>query len=1571
MPNAKLNKPPIFTGKDLSLATVNTWAVRAEDYVDDTPDEARKIKVAGSFLTETAELWYITTIRSCTPMLPTFAAFILAFKKHFSRADEPHILRDQLQQMSQGDRNVIDYLAEFETVVAQIGPSGDQVWIKSCFERGLDDEIQRMISHTIKAEDTLANIATAAQRAYECGLRLKPKVPPRAAMSPASSRRTASPSHRVPSSSSSSSSSSRPRAVVHSAAARLSESQRSEYLSNDLCFNCGKPGHKTKECYSRLAAESAKGKSAGSPAKTYVKTEKVNVIEADSESDSSHYYAAPTMRIPILLPNSKGKKMLEDALIDCGASVSLIDPKTVKDKNLRTEAAPHRYRLRQAFSDQTQVASRMVREHVTIPSKDFTSKKPVPLLIAPLNHSKIVLGMPFFKQEDIGIQPATCDLIVPAQEKVLNDPVAHKPIMHIDRCKPVGPVSKQGKGFIRRAGPRALAMPPRIDLAHRSTQHPTASTFNWKATVPLVVHSVHSSKWTPQLDPESARRLHQEVVDEFPETFADKLPPFKGPRPGAPRHRIILKDPNKSINGRMFQLPERFLSHLSAFLQEHIDAGRIRPSSSNMAAGTWMIPKAKDLTAMPRVVHDYRMLNENTVKDHTPLPRQDQILRRLGLAKVLGFLDCPTAFYQMCMEDDSIHATAFKTPFGMFEWLVMPQGLCNAVATWQRFMNWVLRKYIGKICYVYSDDIAVFSNSVDDHKVNTRLVLEALREAGVIVSIKKSSLFAEKIEFLGHIISPDGLEVAASKVEKIVDWPAPRNVSEIRAFLGLVNYIGGFIPGLAQHSSLLSGLTKKGIEFEWKEAQQKAFVDIKRLVENTPVCRPISYDNPEPIFVVADASNYAIGGYYGQGKDHKTMRPAGFHSRSLNSAERNYPTHDKEMLAIIDCLKKWQPVLTGTRFDILTDHAPLTHWKTQRDLSPRQIRWNEVLAQFDADIKYIPGITNTAADALSRYPYVQDSSEEESNGIWVDIDEDGQIVGEWEIEVVGEQDDATRDEEVFATSVVSMDASILDAVRASYKEDKFFGPVFTHPERYPAYTFYDGLIFYRDRLCIPANDKSTRETLLATYHDDRNHFGDRKTRAAITVDYFWPGITNDVDAYLRSCDSCARKKSTTQAPAGFLHPLPVPTARFLEIALDFVTSLPLSKGFDTALIMTDRLTNYCKIEPLKSTATAQNVAELFYRTWYRQFGLPNAITSDRDKLFTSGFWKELFRKIAVHLRMSTSFHPETDGSSERSNKTAIESIRHYVSVRQHDWSEHLIHVELAMNNSVNATTGMTPTELLYGTPIRLVPHPVNTLSEFPAVTEFLERIDEAVALAQDRHAVAKTRQATQANKHRRADPEYKIDDSVYLSTKNLRIKVKKQGKCAKFLDRYVGPFKIIRAHPETSTYKLELPANYKIHPTFHARLLKAAVPNDPELFPEREPARPGPAFPDDEDEYEIEKILDHKDVRGKRRYLVHWLGYPTSDDQWVDANDIHAPEILQPYLDSINAAPQRPLQRPLQRSPHCAPQRPPPRPSPQNRDPPKSKPEKGGVQGHAFRAPRATMTTTTRRSSRISVQAHS
>ena len=222
-----------------------------------------------------------------------------------------------------------------------------------------------------------------------------------------------------------------------------------------------------------------------------------------------------------------------------------------------------------------------------------------------------------------------------------------------------------------------------------------------------------------------------------------------------------------------------------------------------------------------------------------------------------------------------------------------------------------------------------------------------------------------------------------------------------------------------------------------------------------------------------------------------------------------------------------------------------------------------------------------------------------------------------------------------------------------------------------------------------------------------------------------------------------------------------------------------------------------------------------------------------------------------------------------------------------------------MNNLVNATTTKTPTELLYGTSLRLIPASIDPISEVPAVTAFLNRIQDSIPTAKDQHVIAKTKQTTQANKHRRPEPEYKPGDMVYLNTKNLRRRLKKKNRSAKPYPRFIGPFSIIDAKHETSTYKLELPEEYeKMHPVFHTRLLKPAIPNNPLQFPSREPPRPGPTF-SDEEEYEIEAILDHRDIRGCREYLVHWLGYPNSDDSWVKEEDLHVADLIEEYSAAI------------------------------------------------------------------------
>ena len=286
------------------------------------------------------------------------------------------------------------------------------------------------------------------------------------------------------------------------------------------------------------------------------------------------------------------------------------------------------------------------------------------------------------------------------------------------------------------------------------------------------------------------------------------------------------------------------------------------------------------------------------------------------------------------------------------------------------------------------------------------------------------------------------------------------------------------------------------------------------------------------------------------------------------------------------------------------------------------------------DIRYIPGVTNSTTDALSCYPHVQQS----------------------------EKDHASMEDfiEVCVIMMAEIDSDIMDVIRAAYPEDKLFGPVIMNPERYPAYSILNGLIYHNEQLCI-LSDRTLWEALLTTYHDGQNNFGVSKTQDNLSRDFLWPGIMSDVEAYVRSCSSCAQNKSSTQAPAGFLHPLPIPSNRFLEIALDFISPLPKSNGYNCIFIMTDHLTDYVLIESTVTIATAPEIVLLFYKTWYCRFGLSTAITSDCDKLFVSRFWQKLFKKLNIHLHMSTAFHPETGGSSECSNKTAIEALRHYIN----------------------------------------------------------------------------------------------------------------------------------------------------------------------------------------------------------------------------------------------------------------------------------------------------------------------
>ncbi|SCV69303.1 BQ2448_2323 [Microbotryum intermedium] len=852
-------------------------------------------------------------------------------------------------------------------------------------------------------------------------------------------------------------------------------------------------------------------------------------------------------------------------------------------------------------------------------------------------------------------------------------------------------------------------------------------------------------------------------------------------------------------------------------LDEHLAAGRLRPSSSEYSSPAFIIPKKgmdTDPSIMPRWVNDYRILNAATVPDRTPLPLPDEILSVSARARFWSKIDMTNSFFQTKMAKEDIPKTAVATPWGLFEWVVMPMGLSNAPATHQRRVNEALSNLIGKSCFVYLDDITIFSNTIEEHQQHVREVLEALRRADLYCSPKKTELFTTSCDFLGHVISRNGIAADQSK---------------LRGFLGLVQYLRKFINGLAQHIKPLSDLTSKNanVRLMWGVEQERHFKAIKAIVTSLPCLKPIDHtDSAELLWVMTDASNVGIGAVLLQGQDWRKAYPVAYWSRQYISAKVNYPTHEQELLAVVGALRQWRVNLMGVHFNVLTEHESLKYLKTQENLSKRQARWVERLADYDFDITYIPGGENTVADAMSRYSFPQVESDS-----------------------------------VQAVSEMDVDTQLRGRIVEGYKSDPFCQQVKRNLDSSPGFSQVDNVLYFEGRMVVPAVPQ-LREDILHDAHDALGHFGSRKTFHHLSRTFFWPRMRSSCDAYVLTCNVCQRTKAGTTGAVGTSHGLSVPNEPMKEVALDFVGPLPKSQGFDMLLTITNRLSGYTRLLPGRAADTANDVAERFHEGWHRFFGPPTRLVSDRDKLFTSHFWRAYHNLMGTRLSMSTSFHPETDGRSERTNKTAIQALRAVVNRQQNDWVRHLANIEFAINASVNASTNKSPFEVVLGRLPRLLPTSLNRpdLPDVPAASDLISERKAVLVEVRDALAAAK--------------PDIAVGDLVMVDTRDRRLRFKTgYRKSAKLFDRFEGPYKVIATNAATSNYTLQLNEDDRSHPTFHVSKLRRYRPNDPVNFPNREPARPKPVLVDGQEEWVVQEILEEK-ARGKKRYRVWWEGYP-------------------------------------------------------------------------------------------------
>ena len=456
----------------------------------------------------------------------------------------------------------------------------------------------------------------------------------------------------------------------------------------------------------------------------------------------------------------------------------------------------------------------------------------------------------------------------------------------------------------------------------------------------------------------AALSLLEKYKSVFPDDLPKTLPPSR-----AVDHKIEIIPGSVPPSRPTYPLSLAEMDELKKQLDDLLLHGFIRPSKSPYGAPVLFVRKKEgDL----RMCVDYRALNKQTVKNTYPLPRIDELLDRLHNAKVFSKIDLRSGYHQIKIHDDDIHKTAFRTRYGLYEFLVLPFGLTNAPASFMCLMNDIFRDELDSIVIIYLDDILVFSENEEQHKIDLEHVLKKLEEHKLYAKLSKCEFFKSEIGFLGHIISRKGIAVDPSKVKSIVDWPTLTCVKDVQSFLGLVNYYRRFIHKLAKIAAPLTELLKKDKPFVWARRQESAFNALKKAMTQAPVL--VIFDPSRPVSVHTDASKYAIGAVLMQ-----DGRPVAFESRKLSSAEINYPMHEKEQLAVVHALRKWRIYLHSTAepFTVYTDHESLKYLETKSTLSPRQIRWSEKLAEYNYEIRYRKGFLNVVPDALSRRPDYQ------------------------------------------------------------------------------------------------------------------------------------------------------------------------------------------------------------------------------------------------------------------------------------------------------------------------------------------------------------------------------------------------------------------------------------------------------------------------------------------------------------------------------------------------------------------------------------------------------------------------
>ena len=661
---------------------------------------------------------------------------------------------------------------------------------------------------------------------------------------------------------------------------------------------------------------------------------------------------------------------------------------------------------------------------------------------------------------------------------------------------------------------------------------------------------------------------------------------------------------------------------------------------------------------------------------------------------------------------------------------------------------------------VFIDDILVYSKDAQEHEQHLKIVLQMLREKKLYAKLSKCDFWRKEVSFLGHIVSSEGIRVDPTKIEAVVNWKPPRNVTEVRSFLGLAGYYRRFVRGFSVIASPLTKLLRKGIKFEWTDKCQNSFEQLKgMLVEALVLTQPTS---GKEYTLYSDASGIGLGCVLMQ--DGKVVAYA---SRQLKPHEQNYPTHDLELAAVVFALKIWRHYLYEEKCRIYTDHKSLKYLLTQKELNLRQRRWLELFKDYDCIIDYHPEKANVVADALSRKTVVAMSLQYSD---WR-LASDGAMLAQLEAQPVLKKmiiDAQKNDEQLHKKLQMVRDG---DETEFSVKEA--------------------GSLYFQNKLCV-LDDKELKKKLLFEDHNTvfTMHPRGNKMYQDLKQFYWWKGMKRDVTEYVSKCLMCQQVKAKHQVPTGLLNPLPIPQSKWDNITMDFVSGFPLTQQkHDSVWVIIDKLTKSAHFIPVRMDYFMDRLAELYVEEIIRLHGVPLSIMSDRDLRFTSRFWNELQSALGTKLKFSTTFHPQTDGQSERLIQVLEDMLRGCVMEFSGSWDRYVPLMEFSYNNSFQLSIGMAPYEALYGRKCRTLVCWMELNEHKVTGPDIVKDTEDKVQVIRERLKAASDRQKSYADLKRR-DIAYEVGDKDFLKVSPWR-KILRFGKKGKLSPRFIRPYEVL------------------------------------------------------------------------------------------------------------------------------------------------------------------------------------